>query len=259
MRHVDAAELPWSLVSIALAALAGAGLNHAFGRRAESMRALREARTEWAVDAMAFRDANLEDVVMKIYARPEAPEVKPALRVIDPRGARYAYTLVIVQASAERQIADQWFGGNGIYSTITPPQLRRLGRLMERTIALWAQASWRMPLWRLRLVTWWLVRREQLWTEYMHGELNAGQQRATNRADAASFRKYARARRREVRRSRRRQKPTGAFIDCSTCGRPAYQEQSELLTLEDGAEVVRDTYRCKKGHETSSEQPFEVE
>lgn len=260
MRRVDTADIPvWSLLSVALAALAGAGLNHAFGRRAESMRALREARAKWAVEAMAFRDANLEDVVMGTYARPKAPDIEPALRVIDPRGARYAHTLVMVQSSAERHIADQWVGGNGVYSTITPPQLRGLGLLMERTIALWAQASWRMPVWRLRLITWWVVRRERLWTEFMHGELHAEQQRATDRADAASFRKYARARRREVRRSRRGQKPAGPFIDCSTCKRPASMEMGELLTLDDGTEIVRETYRCRKRHETVSEQPHQMD
>lgn len=184
----------WSLVSVILAAFLGAGVNHVLGRRAESLQALREARTSWAIRAMEHRREVVRTVVddeSELVVVPEL-EIDSTLRVLDPRGAAIAWTMVHVQTEAERRMSKEWRGGNELVATVVPPQIERIGNQLEMTIALWSRASWRMPIWLMATLCRWQLWQEQLWTNYTHHELSYREERRQRRADAKRFRDYAR-------------------------------------------------------------------
>jgi hypothetical protein len=252
----------WSLVSIAVAALAGAGLNHIFSRRNESIKALREARIRWSVHAMEYRREVFESGAMWGEGK-GAPTLRsdPGLQVLDPTGAELAYTMVYLHTDAEVRISNEW-SGVGLVHALLPPQMEKLGRRLEQTIAQWAQVSWRMPLWRLRRRYARQIRREQLWTNDMHGSYVPSWRRRQRRMDARSFREFDKRLNASFRKRPWREKPdtTGLpSIACETCGRVAYRYPEALVEKAPGVEVIHETYTCKRKHDTIREVPFEAE
>lgn len=248
----------WSLLSAVLAALVGAALTHAFGRRSESIRALREARTAWATGALETRRVSVARAVDQAHggARSDLPD-EPALQrhveldVLDPRGSEYAGLMVFVQMSVERWVARNWFGPGQLTSTIQPPQVVRHGRRMEHVLALWAQASWRMPIWRLRIESWWHVHHQQRWTFHVHGQLSSWRRWRQRRADAKSFREFDRKLRRDHREANRTNRAGLQTIRCSRCFRRAAHESSKQFR-EEGSAVLVVAFRCGRGHVTES-------
>lgn len=185
-------ELLLPLVSIIVAAFAGAGLNHVLGRRAESLRALREARTSWAVETRTYRDNAQKAMVEGEGPTTHDLTIDPVLSVLDPEGSGLVRTMVVVHTSAEARVSSEWTGTSGPVRSVLPPQIVKIGQSLDQTVALWAQANWRMPLWRLRLRCRCQVRREKLWTYFMHGELVSQISRSRYRDDVRRFRRYAR-------------------------------------------------------------------
>lgn len=248
------------LLSVLIAAVLGAGLNHVFARRSVSVEALRKERTAFAVAAAKHRRDVTNALVEGGDAGGFSLSPAPTLVALDPIGSGLVWGMVSDHLEAIQRVMSEWGGVRGPELVFVPPALVDEDERLSKVIALWAQASWRMPLLRLR----W--RRRLHWRRVgsiaydNHGSRN----RRIQRAEAAdmnrsyrSFKKKIKSERAQatrwvlaLMRQKRRDKDR---VRCDECGAWArkWSEGERVSNLSDpaaGEGLGFVVYRCDEGH-----------